>query len=409
MTRNLRRRSFLQLGLGAGLAGLLPRVARAAGQRRRLLVYFNDGGWDTTQVFDPHFESDAVDRDPDAVPDAVGDLAFAHAPSRPSVQAFFQHHGDRTVVVNGIGVGSISHAQCARIMLAGSPVELAPDVATVIASTVGADLPLPHVVLSGPRFPGTIGRYQVPLNHLLVGTARGELPEGRFDPSREALLRRYLQDVGDLRLAGTGDPRHAEFLHAVQTLPQLEAGLDGLAVSQTSSAAEHLDVAVQALARGLSSCAIVQGEVPTMNGWDSHSDNDQLQDLCYEATFDVLDRLVDQLITTTGPDGQPLIASTTLLVVSEMGRLPRTNAQLGKDHWPFTSAMVIGAGVAGGRVVGATDGGLNGLPVDADSGQAASAGIALTSAAFIAGLLEQFDVDPGEFLPGVPAFRAPFA
>jgi len=55
------------------------------------------------------------------------------------------------------------------------------------------------------------------------------------------------------------------------------------------------------------------------------------------------------------PEGGSLLDQTTVLVMSEMGRTPIHNAAIGKDHWPVTSAMLVGAGVAGGRVVGATD------------------------------------------------------
>jgi hypothetical protein len=36
---------------------------------------------------------------------------------------------------------------------------------------------------------------------------------------------------------------------------------------------------------------------------------------------------------------------TLMLVLSEMGRTPSSLPTLGKDHWPVTSAMLLGAGV----------------------------------------------------------------
>ncbi|RME27303.1 MAG: DUF1501 domain-containing protein [Deltaproteobacteria bacterium] len=407
--RSVSRRRVLQLSVGAGLATLLPRVARAGSGRRRLLVYFNQGGWDTTQVFDPHFESSDIDRDPDAVPASAGDLAYAHADSRPSVQRFFEAHGHRCVVVNGIAVRSISHSLAARWMSTGTPSPDAPDVATIVAAHQGADLPLPASVVSGPRYPGTLGRYQVPLNHLLVAAARGELPAGAFDGEREARLRTWLLQAAERRLEQTGDARVEEYLAALQRRDALDEGLEGLDIAEDADADTLLDAAVQVLARGLSACASIQGEVPSLVGWDTHSDNDAVQDACYESAFATLHQLVDTLVSTSAPDGQPLIDSTTLLVISEMGRLPHLNAQQGKDHWPVTSCMVIGAGVARGRVVGATDGGLNSLPVDPDSGEATAGGTMLTSASLLAGLVERFDIDPAEFLPGTTPFRAPYA
>ena len=57
------RRSLLQ---GAGALGLLGaalghRSARAAGPRR-LVIWWSGGGWDTSYVFDPHFETNITPR-----------------------------------------------------------------------------------------------------------------------------------------------------------------------------------------------------------------------------------------------------------------------------------------------------------------------------------------------------------
>ena len=44
-----------------------------------------------------------------------------------------------------------------------------------------------------------------------------------------------------------------------------------------------------------------------------------------------------------------------VVVQSEMGRTPGYNAGNGKDHWSIGSAMFLGRGIRGNRVVGATD------------------------------------------------------
>ena len=38
---------------------------------------------------------------------------------------------------------------------------------------------------------------------------------------------------------------------------------------------------------------------------------------------------------------------TTFVVMSEMGRTPALNGNEGKDHWPYTSALVMGPGLQG--------------------------------------------------------------
>jgi uncharacterized protein (DUF1501 family) len=44
-----------------------------------------------------------------------------------------------------------------------------------------------------------------------------------------------------------------------------------------------------------------------------------------------------------------------VVIQSEMGRTPNYNAGNGKDHWSIGSAMFLGRGIKGNRVVGATD------------------------------------------------------
>jgi hypothetical protein len=58
-----------------------------------------------------------------------------------------------------------------------------------------------------------------------------------------------------------------------------------------------------------------------------------------------------------------------------VGRYPKVNAFLGKDHWPKNSWVMVGAGlrpVEGGITVGATDENLRGQAVDFRSGSLTS-------------------------------------
>ena len=48
----------------------------------------------------------------------------------------------------------------------------------------------------------------------------------------------------------------------------------------------------------------------------------------------------------------------------EMGRTAQLNGTNGKDHWPLTSAMIVGPATQGGRVFGGFDAGYQGLSLD---------------------------------------------
>ena len=53
-----------------------------------------------------------------------------------------------------------------------------------------------------------------------------------------------------------------------------------------------------------------------------------------------------------------------VIIQSEMGRTPNYNAGNGKDHWSIGSALFLGRGIKGNRVVGATDEKQFAVPVD---------------------------------------------
>ena len=108
------------------------------------------------------------------------------------------------------------------------------------------------------------------------------------------------------------------------------------------------------MANGFSQAVFLQD-----NGyWDTHLGNQQQRSL-YNGLF----RQLTQLMTALETAG--LRETTTVLVVSEMGRTPVLNGNQGKDHWPFTSAMVIGPSVRN-TVLGSTGDDLSGNPLTAD-------------------------------------------
>jgi uncharacterized protein (DUF1501 family) len=51
-----------------------------------------------------------------------------------------------------------------------------------------------------------------------------------------------------------------------------------------------------------------------------------------------------------------LLDETLVVVMSEMGRTPRINANGGRDHWTYCySILLAGAGIRGGTIWGASD------------------------------------------------------
>ncbi len=85
-------------------------------------------------------------------------------------------------------------------------------------------------------------------------------------------------------------------------------------------------------------------------GWDHH-----------EKIFGSLDKKLpefDRGFSALLQDlhGTGLLKETLVLCMGEFGRTPKINDKAGRDHWgPAASILFAGAGVAGGKVVGATD------------------------------------------------------
>ncbi len=101
---------------------------------------------------------------------------------------------------------------------------------------------------------------------------------------------------------------------------------------------------------------IVQAAMGIVQTWDTHIDNwGRLKNTLLPELDRGLAALMDDL-SATG-----LLDQTLVLVMGEFGRTPRISTLLGqgvagRDHWAYVySALVAGAGVRGGQVVGQSD------------------------------------------------------
>ena len=85
-------------------------------------------------------------------------------------------------------------------------------------------------------------------------------------------------------------------------------------------------------------------------GWDHHA-----------KIFDNLDKKLpdfDSGLSALVQDlhDRGLMSDTLLVVMGEFGRTPKVNKDAGRDHWGRAGSLIFaGAGIAAGKVVGATD------------------------------------------------------
>ncbi|MCB9758546.1 MAG: DUF1501 domain-containing protein [Alphaproteobacteria bacterium] len=413
-----------QFGLLSAAGLLCPRPARAAvsAAERRFLFIFCSGGWDTTFVFTPLGDSPDVDTEPRATTATGGGIPFVDAASRPSVRRFFETWGDRSCLINGIEVQSITHERCRELILTGRSNLGGDDWPSILGGRAPGAPNLPHLVLAGPAFTRDYTAQVVRIGDngqlpaLLTGDALrdanlpGAVPGPEVQALEEAFVRRQL--LGQLDPAGGGQQQAflRQYAQALGDVEVLAENASQLSLEPRFPDCERDIVADAATAMdcfqlGLSRCAMTRYNGWCDEGWDTHQGL-ELQDINFEDLFAYLGQIQEELARRTGLSGRPLSEEVVTVVFSEMGRAPRYNAWLGKDHWTFTSALLIGGGVAGGRVIGAVDDHALGQPVDLASGEVHTSGTRLLPEHLGATLLALGDVDPGDYTGGAEPIAA---
>lgn len=398
--------------LGLGAAGvLLPRFGVAdavAGTNRRFLFVHCSGGWDTTYCFQPNFGSSVVDMEANSTAAEVGGITFVDNEARPNVRAYFENYASRSAVVNGIEVRSVTHERCRRIMMTGSPEGQTDDWGAILAGKATSTYLLPYFVLSGTAFTSKYSSRVVrvgqegQLTNLLTGEAliRTDRPYAPPSAEREALVDGYVR--ARMGAAAPTSPIATAAASALDDADSLKGYLDTLNITTYAQGCFQLAYQMSAVwdvfQLGLARSALIEYKGWCSEGWDTHSSNER-QGMHFDELFELLAKGIEDLDSRTAADGGRLADETVIVVFSEMGRTPQLNGGSGRDHWTFTSAMVMGAGVKGGQVIGGFDDSGYGANTDYASGEVSKSGIGILASNFGASLLALGDVDPGEATP----------
>ncbi len=416
----MNRRNLLQYAGAAGALALLPHTRRAvaapSAAPRRLIVVLAQGGWDTTWALDPKVASATTDV-PVGASQLFGNLDVFTDASRPNVTSYFTRYAPVSAIVRGISVASVSHQECVKRMATGTRNETNPDLAAIVAHDRGNELPLPYLILGDTAFAGpyavSAGRVGATNQIIaLLDPAQAYATNGRTPiattTAEDALLARYA-DATVRRLhatrgaTGYNRKRVDDFSEAIGRGKRLQAVRAGFgARGRTLTLDSQVDLALDALEQDISQTVMTS----TRLAWDTHTAiTDQAG--FHETTFAGLTRLLDGLTTRTGrAAGTKMIDDTTVLCISEFSRTPKLNSTGGKDHWPVTSAMVIGAGVRGGRAYGASSNAMEALSVDFATGKPSATGRVLASNQFAAGVLTACGVTAVDHLGPTEVFDA---
>ena len=395
--------------LAAGLAA----PGRVVGGRRRLssgaperkfLFLFNDGGWDTGYAFTDFSTVIDAGLEEGAVGSSIGGIDFVDHPERTSIRNFFQTHGARTAIINGIEVRSVTHERCRQLMLTGQGA-LADDWSVLLAGRSTQSLLLPHVVIDGPAFSSKFTSDVVrvgdasQLPALLSGEALVNADQALqlLPESAEQMADRFVAE----RAARRSDAFGTAYVEALDRIEDMKTWSD-LDLSLSFPGCERDLVADAGLAfslfeAGITRTAMLRYKGWCSEGWDTHQGLEK-QGKNFGDLFTYLSGIMADLEGRVSHTGAPLSDEVTIVVFSEMGREPRLNSWGGRDHWTFTSAMLVGSGIRGNQTIGALDLYGQGQPIDLETGIVRDGGTALLPEHLGATLLALGDVDPEEFL-----------
>ncbi len=363
--------------LAAASAGLmLPLIGNGSGTtKRRLLVIYAMGGWDPTWVFTDVLGHPSFFYDQSAqMAEGQAGLPFVDSPDRPAVRTFFERFGAKTSLINGMRVPGLTHPAALKLLMTDSNAPSAPDWASLIAAHA-SELELPLVVSSGPIFPGPHGAQITRLGQsgqlvkLLDGTALAgsALAAEPLDVSASDAVDAYLSERASQLPESAFTQDYTRALDRVAQLSRLQDQLDlSIEYDEDLSVAERLRPALDCMEAGLSR-VVSTAHMGFRSGWDHHSGIEQ-QSGHYQILFTDLVDILDSMERRPGLAGGSLLDETAVLVCSEMGRAPIVNGAGGKDHWVFTTAMLIGSGVQGGQVIGSYNADFEGQAIDLRTG-----------------------------------------
>ncbi|HEY7427906.1 MAG TPA: DUF1501 domain-containing protein [Gemmataceae bacterium] len=365
----IHRRSFLQGALaglmggvsfsGIGLSAAEPTPAVPSRQQKQVLFIWLAGGSSQFEMWDPKpgRETGGPFR---SIPTAVPGYHVSEL--MPKLAGMMKD----IAVVRSLNTGLSEHGQAADLISTGRPKEPAleyPEIGVVLAKELavrGSELPdyvSFFTTSEGRRRPkvGFLGARHAPL--LLERALRPEnvdLPRG-MTGSRHAAREHLRAGLS----AGFADHRAgAELVQGYNSAYQKVRGLmqaDRLFdLEKEPPAVRDRYGRTPFGEQALVARRLVEAGVPVVKVargfWDSHHDNFE----SHRELVPDFDHVLSVLLADLKDRG--LLASTLVLVLSEFGRTPIINKDVGRDHYAAAwSVALAGCGIRGGTIHGRTD------------------------------------------------------
>jgi uncharacterized protein (DUF1501 family) len=391
----MKRRSFLQLAALSGLSVGVPFMARPLRAQSQAYggpywVLINaSGGWDPTFLFNPTMNAEHNRRYteirqigafsyapiPIDLPAMGLDPTLGQEPYLMSNEAFLTKFGSRLTVLNGVDTSTNNHDSGTRTTWCGRIPEGYPSLGAMVAAAKAPQKPIAY--LSGGGYDATQGL--VPLTRMASAGSMKKLAfPNRLDPNNVENLEQYHSaETYDRIRAAQAERLNA--MHTAQQLPRLKAGMNSLYLArQSDNELEQLQIpaelvnlpglddlerfeqqaqlALAAFKSGLAVSANLQ-----LGGFDTHGNHNVDQSRQLVKLLGGINFVMDQAAAMGLGD------NVVVIVGSDFGRGPHYNGTgdgAGKDHWPISTVLAMGPGIAGNRVIGATDADQRARPID---------------------------------------------
>jgi hypothetical protein len=279
---------------------------------------------------------------------------------------------DKVVLVRGMSMSSVGHSSATKHALtarvpSGDSVR-GSSVSTVLSSLLGAENEIANLVVGTDSYNLGHPVWSSGFQSSNVDDFHAALSEGAVslsEPQNDALYQFFERERRNNTI-GRFDTMYAN-REAAQLL--LQSGTSalfdfdspdladlkqyfGVGNGVTGSESENALMAYQALTNGVSRCVTYKAA----GGLDSHNGDDwqtqhgpRLQN-----GFNSVASLASLLENTPHPSGGNWLSRTTIWCMSEFQRNPLLNNNFGRDHYITNSALLLGGGLVGGRVIGAT-------------------------------------------------------
>ena len=365
LVKTSRRKFFENILLQTAHAGVFgSALSRSSNSKAQglvlphILTIHCHGGWDPTMVFDPKLNITGYAQEANtSILSSPSGISFLHHADRPAVQTFFDTHGTRVAVINGINCRSMSHEQ-AKLKSSASidpNTGLMTDWLSVYASRIASHLTIPHLNMDAPYAPGLLGSNCINLSLSNLNTLNQlNFESDKAITSTTSGLIRSLREWSytSLRdsstLAGIDGQKSAMPINHLIRSKLLLDTFNGITFSDNDS--DFLKRALLALTLFQAGhCQVASiGSLPD-DGWDTHRNNYSIQSTNYQSLFSDL----DTILTTATNLG--ILNKLIIVVKSELGRGAQLNSSDGKEHWSFTSGMVVGDIFKGGQTFHSTN------------------------------------------------------